>query len=158
MSIPDAPTDVYIYVNPSTDTSLQGSVTIYWNAPKNMNGSTLLTYLIQGYINGILQNDMIDTFSTETSATINYLFYDVSYSFVVVARSDNGDSFSSVTPVINIASQPLSEPTNISVYTTIQSTQVMIDWIEPVERGKPILNHSITLYNLTDNTIKIITV
>jgi hypothetical protein len=97
---------------------------------------------------------MIDTFSTETSATINYLFYDVSYSFVVVARSDNGDSFSSVTPVIIIDSQPLSEPTNISVYTTLQSINVNVDWIEPVARGKPILNHSITLYNLTDNTTK----
>ena len=155
---PSPPTGVSVVVNPPTDISLQGSASIFWNAPLLLNGSTISTYLIQGFVNGVLQNEWIDTYSTDTKTTINYLFYDVSYSFVVVARSNYGDSLTSKTPTIYIASEPLSEPTNISVYTTLQSTQVNVDWIEPVVRGRPILNHSVTLYNLKNNTTKTFTV
>lgn len=158
------PINISIAINESTDTSVQGSATLFWNPPLELNGSTIITYMIRGYIDGIEQIPLIDTLSASvTRYVIRYLYYNTNYSFSVIARTDQGDSPpSQISSVIQIPLPVPSAPQNVTIYNAAHSLTATIQWIDPVMHGSDgsdtVINHSIIVYDLTDGTQKTITV
>jgi surface protein len=149
-----SPTNVYAVLNPSDDTSLQGSVTLYWTAPTEY---TIDTFLIYVYVNGVKQEPPI--ISVINPIRINYLYYGNQYAFTVTARNNLGDSLPSViTNPIVIQSSVLSAPIMPYVMTTSSTDIVTMYWVEPVNHGKNITGHSVTLYNQTAGTNEVFTV
>jgi len=152
---PSPPTNVSVVLNAADATSIEASATVFWTPPANLYGSTLSSYTLQGYVDGVPQTDLyIETQSTTvTKTTVRYLFYNTTYSFVVIANSNYGSTSSalsnSVTPILPL----LGPPTYVGVDVTPTSNTVVAHWIDPVQYGQaPITQYNITLYNLTNGT------
>ena len=147
------PINVSVAANPSTDASVEGSATVFWDPPLS-HAYPVQTYLIQGFIDGVAQTPLIDTLSgVRTKYTIRYLFYNTAYSFAVIARTAQGDSASSVSNTVTITIPAPSAPSQLYVTTVPELTQARIQWVDPVLHGpERLVGHSIVVYNLTDAT------
>jgi len=150
---PEPPTNVTVILNTGADaTSIEASATVFWTPPTNLHGSTLSSYTLQGYIEGVPQTDLYITIpsTTLTKAMVRYLFFNTAYTFVVVANSNYGNTASALSNVVTPVPPLLGPPTFVGVDVTPGSNHVVGHWIDPVQYGTlPITTHSITLYNLT---------
>ena len=152
------PVNVNVVANPSTDASIQGSATLFWDPPPN--SLPIITYLIQGFIDGIAQTPLIDTGSVIlTKYVVDYLFYNTAYSFAIVSRTSLGDAYSSKTRTLTIPLPFNSPPSNLVVTQIPDTTQAVLQWIDPVIHGSDnVTGHSIIVYNLTNGTQYTVTV
>jgi len=128
------------------------SVTLYWKAPVNTNVSTISGYNIQATIGGVVQTPVFYTGSTETKATIYYLFYGLTYTFTVTAVSNFGNSPASspCTPITVTPYLP-NAPNQITAISG-QPGKAILSWQDNPVNGGAILNHQILINNLTTKT------
>lgn len=135
-SLPAAPTNV-------TATAGNGTASVSWAAPAN-NGSTITSYTITPYINGVAQTSLITT-SAASPATVSGLANGTPYTFTVAATNGVGTGPASLPSSAATPLGPPTAPTNASASVGPSDGQATITWGQPVSNG----GSGITSYTVT---------
>lgn len=129
---PDAPTGVAAVVDSSTQ------VTVSWTAPTELNGTTLEGFTITSDPGGI----QATATAGATSAAVTGLSAGTSYSFDVVANSNDEDSPAGTSASVTTHDVPTA-PTGVAG-SSPTATSVLVSWTAPVDDGgTPITSYTV---------------
>jgi hypothetical protein len=153
---PSPPFGLQTKINaPSPDTS-KASITLFWNTPVSLNLSTIIYYIVQVYVNGVLQTPNITTsvppqgIPADTKTTINYVYYGSIYSFSVIAVTQNSNSDPSTisTPVTIPIFLP-NTPNTVTASSIQGSQTATLKWVDNPLNGGTEKSHQLRINDIT---------